>query len=156
MDSRAWLGKAVNDTQMHPNNIYKTLYPENLRSVEHMNLPIYVKRVGMYAAALAIGEQTGLYEDLVTYLGPRSANLVMDYANVKHFFTSLGNEFFTSFGKQFFTLYGKEIFTSLGKQSFTLPDKEFFTFPVRWSAMPAGTLSTEHIRVLKPVGFSLE
>ena len=34
----------------------------------------------MYAAALAIGEQTGLYEDLVTYLGPRSANLVMDYA----------------------------------------------------------------------------
>ena len=77
-------------------------------------------------------------------------------ANVKHFFTSLGNEFFTSFGKQFFTLYGKEIFTSLGKQSFTLPDKEFFTFPVRWSAMPAGTLSTEHIRVLKPVGFSLE
>ena len=80
MDSRAWLGKAVNDTQMHPNNIYKALYPENLRSVEHMNLPIYVKRVGMYAAALAIGEQTGLYEDLVTYLGPRSANLVMDYA----------------------------------------------------------------------------
>ena len=25
MDSRAWLGKAVNDTQMHPNNIYKAL-----------------------------------------------------------------------------------------------------------------------------------
>ena len=32
-------------------------------------------------------------------------------ANVKHFFTLLGNEFFTSFGKQFFTLSGKEIFT---------------------------------------------
>ena len=41
-------------------------------------------------------------------------------ANVKHFFTLLGNEFFTSCGKQSFTLYGKEIFTS--------PGKEFFTF----------------------------
>ena len=48
-------------------------------------------------------------------------------ANVKHFFTSLGNEFFTSYGKQFFTLYGKKIFTLYGKQFFTLPGREFFT-----------------------------
>ena len=40
-------------------------------------------------------------------------------ANVKHFFTSLGNEFFTSSGKQFLTLFGNEFFT--------LPGKEFFT-----------------------------
>ena len=80
MDSRAWIGKAVNDTQMHPNNTYKSLYPDRLRSVGHINLPIYVKHMGMYAAALAIGEETGLYEDLVQNLGPRSANLVMDYA----------------------------------------------------------------------------
>lgn len=52
-------------------------------------------------------------------------------ANVKHFFTSLGNEFFTSYGKQFFTLYGKKIFTLFGKQIFTFPGKEFFTSPVR-------------------------
>ena len=35
------------------------------------------------------------------------------FANVKHYFTSFGNEFFTSFGKQFFTSFGKEYFTSL-------------------------------------------
>lgn len=80
MDNRAWLGKAVSDTQMHPNDTYKHLYPENLKSVAHLNLPTYVKRVGMYAASLAIGEQTGLYEDLVNSFGPRSANLIMDYA----------------------------------------------------------------------------
>ena len=50
------------------------------------------------------------------------------YANVKHFFTSLGNEFFTSYGKQFFTLYGKDFFTRYGKQFFTLYGKEIFTF----------------------------
>lgn len=79
-DDRAWLGKAVSDTQMHPNDIYKTLYPEGLKSVPHLNLPAYVKRMGMYAAVLAIGERNGLYEDLVTSFGPRSANLIMDYA----------------------------------------------------------------------------
>jgi hypothetical protein len=52
-------------------------------------------------------------------------------ANVKHFFTSLGNEFFTSYGKQFFTQYGKKIFTLFGKKIFTFPGKEFFTSPVR-------------------------
>ena len=50
-------------------------------------------------------------------------------ANVKHFFTSLGNEFFTLCGKQFFTLSGNEFFTLYGKQFFTLPGKEFFTSP---------------------------
>ena len=79
-DDRAWLGKAVSDTQMHPNNTYKMLYPEGLKSVPHLNLPTYVKHVGMYAAALAIAEQSGLYEDLITSFGPRSANLIMDYA----------------------------------------------------------------------------
>lgn len=52
---------------------------------------------------------------------------IRSLANVKHFFTSLGNEFFTSYGKQFFTLYGKKIFTLYGKQFFTLPCREFFT-----------------------------
>lgn len=79
-DDRAWLGKAVSDTQMHPNDTYKMLYPEGLKSVPHPNLPVYVKHMGMYAAALAIGERSGLYEDLVASFGPRSANLIMDYA----------------------------------------------------------------------------
>lgn len=79
-DDRAWLGKAVSDTQMHPNDTYKALYPEGLKAVPHLNLPTYVKRMGMYAAVLAIGERTGLYEDLVASFCPRSANLIMDYA----------------------------------------------------------------------------
>jgi hypothetical protein len=54
-------------------------------------------------------------------------DVALAFANVKHFFTSLGNEFFTSYGKQFFTLYGKKIFTLYGKQFFTLPCREFFT-----------------------------
>ena len=80
MDSRAWIGKAVSDTEMHPNNNYKTLFFENMKSVGHINLPQYVKRTGMYAAALSIAEQTGLYEDLIRTLGPQSANLIMDYS----------------------------------------------------------------------------
>lgn len=80
MDSRAWIGKAISDTEMHPNNNYKELYPDTLKSIAHINLPQYVKRAGMHAAALAIAEQTGLYEDLVSFFGPRSANLIMDYA----------------------------------------------------------------------------
>ena len=80
MDSRAWIGKAISDTEMHPNNNYKELYPDTLTSIAHINLPQYVKRAGMHAAALAIAEQTGLYEDLVSFFGPRSANLIMDYA----------------------------------------------------------------------------
>ena len=79
-DDRAWLGKAVSDTQMHPNDTYKMLYPEGLESVPHLNLPTYVKHIGIYAAALAVGERTGLYKDLVASFGPRSANLIMDYA----------------------------------------------------------------------------
>lgn len=79
-DDRAWIGKAVSDTQMHPNDTYKMMYSENLKAVPHLNLPVYVKRVGMYAASLAVGERTGLYEDLVMSFGPRSANLIMDYA----------------------------------------------------------------------------
>ena len=79
-DEREWIGKAVNEHQMHPNNTYKLRYPELLKSVPHLNVPVYVKQVGMYAAALAIGEKTGLYLDLITSLGPRMANLVMDYA----------------------------------------------------------------------------
>ncbi len=77
-------------------------------------------------------------------------------ANVKHFFTSLGNEFFTSFGMQFFTLYGKEIFTSYGKQFFTLSGKEFFTSLSGSRLSRQVPLSSKYFRVLKPVGFSLE
>ena len=55
-------------------------------------------------------------------------------ANVKHFFTPLGNDFFTLYGNQIFTLYGKEIFTLFGKEFFTWYGKQFFTSP--YSLLP--------------------
>ena len=42
-------------------------------------------------------------------------------ANVKHFFTYLGNQNLTWCGKQYFTWYGNEFFTLVGKQFFTSP-----------------------------------
>ena len=75
------------------------------------------------------------------------------FANVKHFFTSLGNEFFTSYGKQFFTLYGKDFFTLYGKQIFTSSGKEFFTF---LSGGRQVRTSGKYIRVFQAVGFSPE
>ena len=80
MNDRLWLGKAISETEMHPNETYRENYPEIFASLPHLNLPIYVKRVGMYAAVLKIGEECGVYTDLIKYLGPRSANLIMDYA----------------------------------------------------------------------------
>ena len=80
MDKRAWLGQAISDTEMHPNDTYKTMYPEEIRKITHLNLPQYVKRTGLYAAVLAIAESTGLYEDLRNKLGPRTANMILDYA----------------------------------------------------------------------------
>lgn len=80
MDRRMWIGKAVNETEMHPNDTYKVNYSDKLAEITHLNLPVYHKKIGMYAVALSIGKSTGIYDDLVKYLGPESANLVMDYA----------------------------------------------------------------------------
>ena len=80
MNKRIWVGKAISETQMHPNETYQEQFPTEYAAITHLNLPIYSKRVGMYAAALKIAEQIGLYDDLVKYLGPRNANLAMDFA----------------------------------------------------------------------------
>lgn len=80
MDQRLWIGRAINDREMHPNDTYKRNYPDELNKVMHLNLPVYHKRVGVYVTALSIGKCTGLYSDLVKYMGPENANLVMDYA----------------------------------------------------------------------------
>ena len=80
MDTRIWLGKAISDKEMHPNNNYKEKYPDVFRSITHLHLPQYVKHIGVYAAALKIAEDTKLYEDLRKQLGIQNANLVLDYA----------------------------------------------------------------------------
>ena len=80
MDTRIWLGKAISDKEMHPNNNYKEKYPDVFRSITHLHLPQDVKHIGVYAAALKIAEDTKLYEDLRKQLGIQNANLVLDYA----------------------------------------------------------------------------
>ena len=80
MDTRLWIGKAISDTQMHPSDAYKEKYREELQKVTHLHLPAYHKNVGLYAVILSIARRIGIYEDLIKYLGPENANLVMDYA----------------------------------------------------------------------------
>ena len=81
MDKKVWIGKYIGSSQMHPNDNYKELFPETIREIDHLSLPTYVKRVGIYAAALSICTNNGLYDDLITCFGPQMANLIMDYAS---------------------------------------------------------------------------
>ena len=80
MDDRVWIGKAVSDHTMHPNDNYKERYRDSLQSVTHLNLPEYTLRVGLYCGCLSIARELELYQDLHTYFGPESANLIMDFA----------------------------------------------------------------------------
>ncbi|MBR3310648.1 MAG: hypothetical protein IKG15_02365 [Solobacterium sp.] len=78
---RRTIGHAASETTMHPNELYKTMYPalwemhygdEELR--EHS------LSMGMYALMLGIVWDTGLYPILQDVYGPRSANAILDYA----------------------------------------------------------------------------
>lgn len=134
MDSRAWLGKAVNDKQMYPNSNYKAMYSEKLKSVVHINLPIYVKRMGIYAASLAVGENTGLYEDLVKCFGPRSANLIMDYASYSiHTKTNVAKDFETEMADQMLFL-DKPYSDSWIQDQFdnVITDNQIYAFKNAW------------------------
>ena len=134
MDSRAWIGKAVSDTEMHPNNNYKTLFAENLKSVGHINLPQYVIRTGIYAACLSVSERLGLYEDLVNNLGPQSANLVMDYAMYSIITKSnAAKDFETEMSDQM-TFLGKAYSDSWMQEKFdkVITDNQLYAFKHAW------------------------
>lgn len=45
MDDRVWIGKAVSDHTMHPNDNYKERYRDSLQSVTHLNLPEYTPQI---------------------------------------------------------------------------------------------------------------
>ena len=80
LDHRMWIGKAISEKQMHPNDTYKEKYRETLEGVQHLNLPEYTLRIGLYCCCLSIALANGLYSDLNMFFGPESANLIMDYA----------------------------------------------------------------------------
>jgi len=78
---RKVIGHATSETMMHPNDIFKYLYP-NLWT-EHYGpdkLPEHILHAGLYALTLGIGYETGLYPIVQNAYGPLHGNILMDYA----------------------------------------------------------------------------
>jgi len=75
------VGHATSEKTMHPNTMFRQLYP-NLWEEYYGESGIkrHVKRCGLYALSLGAGWASGLYPLLSEAYGPKTANLVMDYA----------------------------------------------------------------------------
>ena len=78
---RKVIGHATSDTMMHPNELYRFLYPvEWERQYHEKSFPSHELHMGMYMLLLGIGHSTGLYPILHEIYGPLYANAIMDYA----------------------------------------------------------------------------
>jgi hypothetical protein len=78
---RKVIGRATSETMMHPNDVFKYLFP-NLWA-EHYGpdkLPEHILHAGLYALTLGIGHETGLYGIIHDAYGPLHGNILMDYA----------------------------------------------------------------------------
>lgn len=80
LDNRLWIGKSISGEKMHPNSNYKERYHEELQGVQHLNVPQYTLKTGLYCGCLSVSREIGLYQELNAFFGPESANLIMDYA----------------------------------------------------------------------------
>lgn len=79
--TRQVIGHATSETMMHPNDLFKFLYPEEWKQhYGDSKLPEHELHIGMYAAALGIGYSTNLYPILHEIYGPLYGNAIMDYA----------------------------------------------------------------------------
>lgn len=78
---RKVIGRATSETMMHPNDLFRYLYPA-LWSEYYgdRNLPEHELHAGMYALSLGIGCSTNLYPILQDVYGPLYSNAIMDYA----------------------------------------------------------------------------
>ena len=78
---RKVIGHATSETMMHPNDMYRYLYP-NLWSEYYgkKDMPEHELHVGMYALSLGIGYKTNAYPILQNVYGPLYSNAMMDYA----------------------------------------------------------------------------
>ena len=75
------IGHATSETMMHPNTMYRQLFPELWEKYYgEAGVKRHVRRFGLYALALGAGWESGLYPLLTEAYGPRTSNLVMDYA----------------------------------------------------------------------------
>jgi hypothetical protein len=78
---RRVIGHATSETMMHPNDLYKYLYPSLWAEYYgDRDLPEHELHAGMYALCLGIGCYTGVYPILHKVYGPLYGNAVMDYA----------------------------------------------------------------------------
>lgn len=78
---RKVIGRATSETMMHPNELYKYLYPSLWKEYYgEMELPEHELHAGLYALALGIGYKTNLYPILHEVYGPLYGNAIMDYA----------------------------------------------------------------------------
>lgn len=78
---RRVIGHATSETMMHPNDLYKYLYPSLWAEYYgDRDLPEHELHAGMYALCLGIGYYTGVYPILHKVYGPLYGNAVMDYA----------------------------------------------------------------------------
>lgn len=78
---RKVIGHATSETMMHPNDMYRYLYPSEWeRQYHEKSFPAHELHMGMYMLSLGIGHTTNLYPILHEIYGPMYANAVMDYA----------------------------------------------------------------------------
>ena len=79
---RTVIGVATSETTMHPNDMYRKLYPEIWDQVfSKFNDPKgYEVCVGMYGLCLGASYKNGLYQVLHDAYGPKYANVIMDYS----------------------------------------------------------------------------
>lgn len=78
---RKVIGRATSETMMHPNDLFRYLYP-NLWSEYYgdQDMPEHELHTGMYALSLGIGYTTNLYPILHKVYGPLYGNAIMDYS----------------------------------------------------------------------------
>ena len=78
---RKVIGRATSETTMHPNDLFRYLYP-NFWSEYYgdQDMPEHELHTGMYALLLGIGYSTNLYPVLQKIYGPLYGNAIMDYA----------------------------------------------------------------------------
>ncbi|MDR0411544.1 MAG: transposase [Treponema sp.] len=81
-EKRQVIGRATGERTMHPNDLFKFLYPALWN--EHytaVRVPEHALHTGFYALSLGVGYKSGLYPLLHEVYGPLYANMIMDYAN---------------------------------------------------------------------------
>ena len=78
---RKVIGRATSESMMHPNDLYRYLYPALWTEYYgDQNLPEHELHVGMYGLSLGIGYSTNLYPILLEVYGPLYSNAMIDYA----------------------------------------------------------------------------